>query len=684
MKNKVSRQQDLFIYLLLLTGIFLLLEISFAMQGSGIYLGDFEYISSHLQIPCTVLPGIFFYLCAQLALHLGFTVLVWGVARWLGAVLAWPWSRIEKLGFGLWGMGLITILIANEYLFPNSKFADLTSLLIPQKIVAPLYWFFIIAWASALTLCFLLVMLRSRKWAFSVAAFIISISWLMWPPSTTKLVHDAATAQRPNIILIGVDALRPDFINARLTPHLQAFLEHAAVFDAAYTPLARTFPAWVSILTGNYPKNNGVRFDLADQQTLDLRGSLPALLQAQGYKTVYAMDETRFSNMGKNFGFDKVITPPMGFNDFLLGTFNDFPLSNLLVNSKVGKWLFPYSYANRPAFITYQPNSFLKLLQPELAQDRTQPLFFAVHFCLTHYPYFWATYSPSHTTEAVAHYQAAIQRSDKLVYDFLMILKKDGLLEHSIVVLLSDHGEALELDGDRVTDANKFIAGVDNTKHVIPHFYPPSFDFEKVNQSAGHGTDVLGLTQYHSVLAFSFTGVAERSVRRIPDTVSLMDIKPTLLAALNIPFEKIDGNSRLANITGATVLQVKPSDFFMESDFSPAAVRSVHPELRAVVLEGLDFFHIDPLTTQLTVKNQMAAVIISSKQFADIYGKWELALYPQGPHCMIPILVNLQTGNWTNDLHSAFAQQSPATHMLQALQQFYGVSLEQITGSNAA
>ena len=71
----------------------------------------------------------------------------------------------------------------------------------------------------------------------------------------------------------------------------------------------------------------------------------------------------------------------------------------------------------------------------------------------------------------------------------------------SIVILLSDHGEALELSGDRVTEPDLFVS--DTTK-MIPHFYPSSVTEEQVNQSAGHGTDVLGLTQYHTVLAFRF------------------------------------------------------------------------------------------------------------------------------------------------------------------------------------
>ena len=68
----------------------------------------------------------------------------------------------------------------------------------------------------------------------------------------------------------------------------------------------------------------------------------------------------------------------------------------------------------------------------------------------------------------------------------------------------------------------------------------------------------------------------------------------------------------------------------------------------------------------------MYDLILSSKQYADFYGPWVLALYPQNKKAMMPILVNLETGEWTNDLRTPFAKKSPAVHMLKALQGFYG------------
>ena len=114
---------------------------------------------------------------------------------------------------------------------------------------------------------------------------------------------------------------------------------------------------------------------------------------------------------------------------------------------------------------------------------------------------------------------------------------------------------------------------------------------------------------------------------------------------------------------------------FLESDFTPEAIRTVYPETRQVILEGIQLFQINPKTIRLTVKDNMCQMIIKSKQYADIYGDWILALYPQNNHYRIPILVNLSSGKWTNDLHTPFALHSPAAEMLTALQAFYGIEL---------
>lgn len=685
MVKELAKKEGVFLYLFFLTGFFLLLEISFFIQCNGAYLEDFTFVSHQLHIPLTIVPGILFFIFAQLLVHLSFCVMVWALTILIADLIAnyFPVSKIT-VGVGIWLLAMLTVLTANTYFYPNSKFSELMSLVLFNQWVTVIVLILLLIPCVGCILLALNIIFKkiiSKKILnkyIAVTAGIGLISVLIgfaWLKATPVVITDAASVSKPNIIIVGVDSLRPDFLEyfggQENTPFFDSFLKEATIFNEAVTPLARTFPSWSSLLAGAYPRQIGVRSNLSKQDHIRMQVMLPAILKQQGYTTAFATDETRFSNIDANFGFDHVISPPMGLNDFLIGTFNDFPLSNLLVNTRLGRWLFPYSYANRPVYITYEPNSFLNLVKPLLQTPRTKPLFLAIHFCVTHHPYTWAGLQARGMT-IQERYMASIVRVDEQLQDFFVLLKQSHLLDHAIVVLLSDHGETLEWPGDRLTEKELFV---NHKAKIAPKFYPPSLDEEQINQSAGHGTDVLGLPQYHTLLAFRLYGVGPQQVATVPQVVSLLSIKPTLLQMIGIKsfFQRRYMGDSLADIISN---KAKPSlpvhDFFLESDYAPAAIRTVYPKTRDVLLEGIHLFQIDPHTLRLTVKDSMATMIIRSKQYADIYDHWMLALYPQNDQYRMPILINLENGEWTNDLHSSFAAKSPASHMLSALRAFYG------------
>lgn len=678
-RNENRTIKDLLFYLFLLTVFFVLLEISFFIQCNSIYLGDFSLVSSQLHIPSTILPGIFYFIFVQISLHILYCLIVWGVTLSTAYFINLREDKLILFGIIIWILGISTTLLANQSIYPNSKFAELSALIFYNQHmlhIILLVLSFMCCVLFLLSACGFIKMIVYKGFYYIplILSIVVSSGFTMMKPEISK--HTTSLTGRPNIILIGVDSLRPDFLGyfgGQSTPFIDTFLNKSIVFSDAITPLARTFPSWTSILTGQYPKEIGIRFNLAEQEGAELTDTLANILQHHGYETIYATDETRFSNIGKNYGFNHIISPPVGLNDFLLGTFNDFPFSNLLVNTIVGKWLFPYSYANRPVYFTYDPNSFLNLLRSGLQKERTKPLFLAVHFCLTHFPYVWA-HLPAEGLNVVERYQASIARIDQQLEDFFTLLKQEHLLDQAIVVLLSDHGEAFELPGDRITKKDLFVS-TEKSSTFIPRFYPPSLDKEELNQSIGHGTDVLSMTQYHTLLGFRLYGFKLKKEGMIPGIVTLLDIKPTLLELLHLPYIHASGRSLVKLIKGER--RTLPNQhIFLESDFTPEAIRTVYPETRKVLLEGIQFFQINHETTQLTVKDTMGKMIINSKQFADIYGEWILALYPQNSHIRMPILVNLTTGEWTNDLQSEFAKASPAYVMLEKLNSFYG---EEIT-----
>lgn len=677
LKEQHCKKNWLFLYLLTLTAFFIVLEVSFFIQASSVYLGVFSIVTYHLKIPETVYPGIAYYFLMQLLMHTGYLLFIFCVTSLISNAFHRTQSQTEKLGITLWVIGICIILLANQIYYPDSKFAFLTGIIFPAAIAKILLWVLAIIFSAAVV-CALYGLLQIKRCFFYFSLFLVVVFFITIKQHYfSSSIESAATDSKPNIIIIGVDAVRSDFLGFfgadNETPHIDHFLSQSTVFSESLTPLARTYPSWVSILTGQFPKKNGIRLDLAEKINFDLQETLPAILKRAGYQTLYATDETRFSNIDERFGFDQAITPPIGFNDFLLGSFNDFPLSNLVINTFLGRYLFPYSYANRAAYITYNPTTFLNFIEPALSASHPKPLFMAVHFCLSHYPYLWAG-RKSNTTQ-VENYRQALTEVDLQVAGLLQLLKQNKLLEHSVVVLLSDHGEGFELKGDRVTESDLFIS---DSRKKAPHFYPPSEFNEKSNQSGGHGTDVLGLTQYHTLLAFKLTGTQLQDPRVVSGRVSLMDIKPTLLDLLHLPKNETDGKSLLKLISGQQRRVAMQPDFFTETDFTPEAIRSVNPQTRKVIFEGIEYIQIDPQTTRLSIRPSMVDLIFSSKQYADFYGSWVLALYPQNRYTMMPVLVNLESGQWTTNLHTTFAEHAPVQHMLNALQKFYGKEITHI------
>lgn len=675
--KRATNPDGILFYLAILTAFFFLLEVSFFIQCNKAYLGDFTFVSHHIDIPWRILPGIAYFVFAQIVLHTLFLFAIWGLAHFSALTLKLKGGARIQWALFLFAVAIIFVVTANQVYFPNSRVIELTSMLFHSTRIAYISMSLSASILGIVSLFALIGLARSLHGLKLVAcASILGLilggyAWNRYP----KLAASSYVNQQPNIIMVGVDSLRPDYLghfgSDLSTPFMDNFLAHATVFSDALTPLARTFPSWTGMLTGLYPRHVNVRTNLSDQAKAHLALALPQVLRAHGYQTVFATDETRFSNISTAFGFEKLITPPIGLNDFLLGTFNDFPLSNLVINLPLGRYLFPYSYANRPAYITYNPDSFLRQLKPMLSEQKHQPLFLAIHFCLPHSPYLWSSLS-GFAYDGRARYAKSVERVDKQLDDFFAQLSQAGLLNNAIVVLLSDHGEALELPGDRITEQSLFVH---HQREPMPIFYPPSVSKEGVDQSAGHGTDILGLPQYHTLLAIRLYGHIKQAIHDQAGEVSMLDIMPTVLDLAQLPKPMLDGVT-LAPIVQGYSNQVPAKPIFVESDYSPQAIRTVYPETRKVFLEGIHLFSIDSSTTRLTVKADMVDKIIHSKQVGIVQDKWMLALYPERTGTRMPILINLNSGEWTNNMQSSFAKHAPAAQLMQRLKVFYGDELK--------
>ncbi|MEY8199219.1 MAG: sulfatase-like hydrolase/transferase [Colwellia sp.] len=394
-----------------------------------------------------------------------------------------------------------------------------------------------------------------------VIAIITLTSILLWPFSTDK--YFPSDSERPNIIFIGIDSLRPELIDLYM-PFLSEQLDNSLLFENAYTPFARTYPSWMSIVTGRHPVNHNARFNLQPESMLAPSNLyLPKRLHELGYLSIYASDERRFSNLGEIQGFEQVIGPKTGAADFILGSYADFPILNLLTISPIAKWLLPEIYANRAAFHLYQPQQFNELLAHGLAQRGNQPLFLSVHFCLAHWPYTFVGHTSTENYSEKPSYPANLTAIDEQIKKLLTLLDQQGSLTHSRVIFLSDHGESW----GRVNTKLKNAKG--ETLQVLDH---------------GHGMNILSPSSHKVLIALKGFNLRPGRSDRLS---SLIDISPTIADELGLSYT-------LPNYDGHSLLQPTPRqiELSFESGIVMAAANRANPDPEEVAKAGLYRFKV--------------------------------------------------------------------------------------------
>ena len=676
--------------LYLVMGCFILVQVVFFMHNFHPYLNIALKAHTDFNLPKIVFADIIYFFIAQLALYIVFTGLTWLLIR--GVLLAFP--RYQKyhcqITIAITLLVTANVLWANQYYYPSSQFSLLLTPWLSATTIQIIFYTHLALLGLCITnACYAYLRTAPRSTLcvlvlLSLAGILIYHNGLDTHINRHHNIHAKLQpkAHNPatNVILIGIDSLRPDHVEFfgspwTHTPHLDTFLQQAITFKQAYTPYGRTYPSWVSILTGLYPPHHGARYNLINPNKIHhLEYNLASLLQQHGYQTLYATDENRFSNIDQRFYFDHIIGPKMGFNDFLLGSANDFPLSNLIINSHIGHWLFPYTYANRAASATYNPHTFINLLNRSLNQlTPHKPTLLAVHLCLPHWPYLWqqsVSDTPNSTQHMQALYRKAINRVDVQFENLINVLKQHQLLGNAWVVVLSDHAEGLALKKDLLINQKNYLAGPKSDSNLLSRLDHSKTLKYGLQFSAGHGTNVLSPIQFQPLLAIRGYGSHQTAAHVMQHPVSLLDIKVTLADLLGLVPSHQDGFSLKSSVLQGAE-PPHPRNFYFESGLLIDAIKTTHPNLATVIKQGLGFYKIDPYNGHLVIRDNKDAYISNSKQYAIYRTPWLLAYYPISPQRTLHILVNVKQQQWTDDLSLAWAQQAPLAAMRKALQQMY-------------
>ncbi|STX50352.1 putative Sulfatase [Legionella busanensis] len=645
---------DFFIYNL----VFIFLQFLFIFKKSSSFIQAVIY---PLTVYIELLAVLFIQLLLYVFLSLLQTSLLWGVARSSSNK-----KIIENWEIIIYTLTLTALITLNCYFFPLSKFSRIFLPEFPASFLNILMVGSLIVLTILSFIALIQFLYKYPWWGALLAIIIFLFGFSQISPKQTNL-----TNKRPNLIIIGIDSLNPNQISKQSTPNLYKFLHESVYFSETISPLGRTYAAWTTILTGLYPLHHHARENLYPIDSIKYMASFAWNLRQAGYQTLFATDDRRFNNLGKEFGFDKIIGPRIGVNETLIGSFYDLPLSNLLINFRLTKWLFPYNYANRAGHFAYYPRTFsLELEQTLVTQNNTKPMFLAVHFTLPHWPYAWAISSPKlvqdefEVNNREILYKAAVNQVDQQVGRLLKFLQQNGALTNSFIILLSDHGEVLYNQGSRETDP-RLYQGKSDSQFID---YIEKKTDTKLQRSSGHGTDLLSPGQHHCILGFKI--VEHNKLITIPTIipiqVALIDIAPTIANFFNLNLkEKPDGISLLNTILGKA-LPPPHRAIMLESGMLP----NLAPAPDKVIKYVRELYQVNPITTYLEIRKDKFVKINAMKQFGIIKDNWLFALYPNDNY-YIPVILQLKTGYWTDDLNSDFAKKSPALEMLKELRQFY-------------
>lgn len=381
-------------------------------------------------------------------------------------------------------------------------------------------------------------------------------------PSVPAPTPDRAPAGKPHVILVLIDTLRADHLGfmgykRATSPTLDAWAAESVVFDRAYAAAPWTVPSVASLFTSLYPSVHHV---------LDRNGNYPApglpvlgdilpdevetiaeAFAAAGYQTAafvanpYVEADTKFNQGFRTFQHYPEKSPYAAASKVLADA------AQWLANRDAEKPVFLYVHL----MDTHQPyNAPRKFRDPFVAQVKqltTRTPIAPVPDNFGHLQRIMGNtehISPDLKEFAeywIARYDAGIAHVDDELRQFRVTLEKGGLWDNAILLVTADHGESLYDQGGWDHGYSPF----EHELHVPLMFHAPK----------------------------------RWPARRVPTTIGLIDIKPTLLELAGVTTKEwMQGNSFAALLSGP--IAADPGFAFAEgvkkADTLKAACRGNH------------------------------------------------------------------------------------------------------------
>lgn len=267
---------------------------------------------------------------------------------------------------------------------------------------------------------------------------------------------------RPNIVLIVLDTVRADHLSvygyARdTTPNLAALATDAIVFERALAPAPWTVPSHASLFTGKLPGMHGAHQE--HMQLSESEDTLAELLAAGGYHTAAIVNNPFLS---PRLGFAQ------GFNDFNENWAHMLRRHGFMLVTALGRL--------RPGAADQGARSTVDAARTFIGRNRERPFFLFLNFMEAHAPYgtipeslrgrfrsgppparfgYWMDAAlPDVVTgkreltvdeqqTIVDLYDASIFYLDRMIGEIVDALADSDVLDRTVLVITSDHGEHL-------------------------------------------------------------------------------------------------------------------------------------------------------------------------------------------------------------------------------------------------
>lgn len=249
--------------------------------------------------------------------------------------------------------------------------------------------------------------------------------------AVVALAGCADTKIRPNLVIVTLDTTRADHFGftgheAAHTPNFDSFAADRAVwFGNAITAVPVTLPSHATIMTGTYPVFHGVHdndgYVLDDGVT-----TLAEILKAEGFTTGAVLAA---------FPLDSEVNLDQGFDHY-----DDDFQSDWTATERAARGPFSFGFLERKA-------DRVNLAVGRWLEDNWRERFYLwIHYFDPHQPY--DPPPPYRSMFAAEPYDGEIAFLDENFGRLLEMFEERDLLSNTIIVVVGDHGEALEEHGE--------------------------------------------------------------------------------------------------------------------------------------------------------------------------------------------------------------------------------------------